>query len=138
MWNVASTPTDLEKPMVQDGDAADNKLLDSTSITRLELCGCFKIARGQRMKKMILQTGRIDEDPNTYFAQDDEVVHDQDTAEEGQLEDSTRDSKQLLALDEERVTTDPKTNTRMIDWKDPSIQNTSGSWKSVAATKDIG
>ncbi|GKB08672.1 hypothetical protein Tco_0836984, partial [Tanacetum coccineum] len=33
--------------------------------------------------------GRIDEDPNMYFAQDDEVVHDQDTAEEGQLEDST-------------------------------------------------
>ncbi|GJR75525.1 hypothetical protein Tco_0087890 [Tanacetum coccineum] len=31
--------------------------------------------------------GRIDEDPNTYFAQDDEVVHDQDTAKEGQLED---------------------------------------------------
>ncbi|GKG52530.1 hypothetical protein Tco_0547405, partial [Tanacetum coccineum] len=26
---------------------------------------------------------------NTYFAQDDEVVHDQDTAEEGQPEDST-------------------------------------------------
>ncbi|GJZ79484.1 hypothetical protein Tco_0644321 [Tanacetum coccineum] len=33
--------------------------------------------------------GRIDEDPNTYFAQDDEVVHDQDTAAERQLEDST-------------------------------------------------
>ncbi|GJY19248.1 ribonuclease H-like domain-containing protein [Tanacetum coccineum] len=32
---------------------------------------------------------RIDEDPNTYFAQDDEVVHDQDTAAERQLEDST-------------------------------------------------
>ncbi|GJV94898.1 hypothetical protein Tco_1546475 [Tanacetum coccineum] len=35
----------------------------------------------------------IDEEPNTYFAQDDEVdvevVHDQDTAEEGQPEDST-------------------------------------------------
>ncbi|GKB46582.1 hypothetical protein Tco_0897335, partial [Tanacetum coccineum] len=31
----------------------------------------------------------IDEDPNTYFAQDDEVVHDQDTAEERQPEDST-------------------------------------------------
>ncbi|GKA83608.1 hypothetical protein Tco_0805203, partial [Tanacetum coccineum] len=31
----------------------------------------------------------IDEDPNTYFAQDDEVVHDQDTVEEGQPEDST-------------------------------------------------
>ncbi|GJS42974.1 hypothetical protein Tco_0568017 [Tanacetum coccineum] len=32
--------------------------------------------------------GRIYEDP-TYFVQADEVVHDQDTAEEGQLEDST-------------------------------------------------
>ncbi|GJU49376.1 hypothetical protein Tco_1218931 [Tanacetum coccineum] len=31
----------------------------------------------------------IDEDPNTYFAQDDEVVHDQDTTAERQLEDST-------------------------------------------------
>ncbi|GJV24426.1 putative reverse transcriptase domain-containing protein [Tanacetum coccineum] len=31
----------------------------------------------------------IDEDFNTYFAQDDEVVHDQDTAKEGQPEDST-------------------------------------------------
>ncbi|GJS13156.1 hypothetical protein Tco_0407628 [Tanacetum coccineum] len=31
----------------------------------------------------------IDEDLNTYFAQDDEVVHDQDTAKEGQPEDST-------------------------------------------------
>ncbi|GJZ26809.1 hypothetical protein Tco_0571062, partial [Tanacetum coccineum] len=30
----------------------------------------------------------IDEDFNTYFAQDDEVVHDQDTAKEGQPEDS--------------------------------------------------
>ncbi|GJR28466.1 hypothetical protein Tco_1104698 [Tanacetum coccineum] len=29
------------------------------------------------------------DDPNTYFAQDDEVVHAQDTVEEGQLEDST-------------------------------------------------
>ncbi|GKF67404.1 hypothetical protein Tco_0197083, partial [Tanacetum coccineum] len=33
--------------------------------------------------------GRIDEDPNTYFAQDDEVVHDQDTTEERQPEVST-------------------------------------------------
>ncbi|GJV44764.1 hypothetical protein Tco_1429300 [Tanacetum coccineum] len=33
--------------------------------------------------------GRIDEDPNTYFAQDDEVVHEQDTAAERQPEDST-------------------------------------------------
>ncbi|GJW78697.1 hypothetical protein Tco_0140379 [Tanacetum coccineum] len=31
----------------------------------------------------------IDEDFNTYFTQDDEVVHDKDTAKEGQPEDST-------------------------------------------------
>ncbi|GJW95320.1 hypothetical protein Tco_0174992 [Tanacetum coccineum] len=33
--------------------------------------------------------GRIDKDPNTYFAQDDKVVHDQDTAAKRKLEDST-------------------------------------------------
>ncbi|GKC07761.1 hypothetical protein Tco_0999371 [Tanacetum coccineum] len=33
--------------------------------------------------------GRIDEDLNTYFAQDDEVVHDQDTTKERQPKDST-------------------------------------------------
>ncbi|GJW76502.1 putative ribonuclease H-like domain-containing protein [Tanacetum coccineum] len=152
--------------------------------------------------------GRIDEDPNTYFHQDDEVDDDvvHDTAEERQPEDSTagitvstapinistaretrstagrvvygrrskearkdkgkaimtepepekkskklleqerlgleeairlqeqvdeeeraqvaRDeeiARQLLALDEERVTTDPKT-TKDIDWNDPSVQ----------------
>ncbi|GJY91212.1 hypothetical protein Tco_0506408 [Tanacetum coccineum] len=123
--------------------------------------------------------GRIDEDPNTYFAQDDEVVHDQDTAAKRQPEDSTagitisvalinirtarettstagrvvygrrskearkdkgkaimtkpeaekkaqvaRDeeiARQLLPLDEEKVTNDPKT-TKNIDWNDPSVQ----------------
>ncbi|GKB65599.1 hypothetical protein Tco_0921785 [Tanacetum coccineum] len=121
--------------------------------------------------------GRIDEDPNTYFDQDDEVVHDQDTAAERQLEDSTagitvstapinvstarethstagrvvygrrskgleeairlqkevdeeekaqiaRDeeiSRQLLAVDEERVTTETKT-TKDIACNDPSVQ----------------
>ncbi|GKB72597.1 hypothetical protein Tco_0934009 [Tanacetum coccineum] len=106
----------------------------------------------------------IDEDLNTYFAQDDEVVHDQDTAKEGQPEDSTAElymaeeskklleqerlgleeairlqkqvdeeekaqiardeeiARQLLALDEERVTTETKT-TKDIDWNDPSVQN---------------
>ncbi|GKC89594.1 hypothetical protein Tco_1150243, partial [Tanacetum coccineum] len=132
--------------------------------------------------------GRIDEDPNTYFHQDDEVddevdddvVH--DTTEERQPEDSiavitvstapinistaretrttagrvvygrrskearkdkgkaimtelepekksmkaqkARDeeiARQLLALDEERVTTETKT-TKDIDWNDPSVQ----------------
>ncbi|GKF38699.1 hypothetical protein Tco_0118760, partial [Tanacetum coccineum] len=33
--------------------------------------------------------GRIDEDLHTYFAQDDKVIHDQDTAKEGQPKDST-------------------------------------------------
>ncbi|GKC43552.1 hypothetical protein Tco_1061274, partial [Tanacetum coccineum] len=116
----------------------------------------------------------IDEDPNTYFAQDDEVVHDQYTAAERQPEDSTagitvstapinisiarethstagrvvygrmskearkdkeqvdeeeraqvaRDEeilRQLLVLDEERVTTETKT-TKDIYWNDPSVQ----------------
>ncbi|GJT18567.1 putative ribonuclease H-like domain-containing protein [Tanacetum coccineum] len=123
----------------------------------------------------------IDEEPNTYFAQDDEVdvdvVHDQDTTEVRQPKDSTagitvstapisfstaresystagrvygrrkrqgleeairlqqevdeeekaqiaRDeeiARQLLELDEERVTTETKT-TKDIDWNDPSIQ----------------
>ncbi|GJY65373.1 hypothetical protein Tco_0467611 [Tanacetum coccineum] len=111
--------------------------------------------------------GRIDEDPNTYFHQDDEVDDDvvHDTAEERQPEDSTagikistapindntvseslstaeeairlqeqvdeeeraqkaRDeeiARQLLALDEERATSEPKT-TKDIDWNDPSVQ----------------
>ncbi|GJV22202.1 reverse transcriptase [Tanacetum coccineum] len=43
--------------------------------------------------KKLETTGRkisvIDEDLNTYFAQDDEVFHDQDTAKERQPEDST-------------------------------------------------
>ncbi|GJX14442.1 hypothetical protein Tco_0206200 [Tanacetum coccineum] len=64
----------------------------------------------------------IDKDPNTYFAQDDEVVHDKDTAEEGQPEDShCLIARQLLVLDEERVTTKTKT-TKDIDWNDPSVQ----------------
>ncbi|GKC63491.1 hypothetical protein Tco_1096089, partial [Tanacetum coccineum] len=39
--------------------------------------------------KQLESKGRIDEDLNTYFAQDDEVVHDPDTAKGGQPEDST-------------------------------------------------
>ncbi|GJV03142.1 hypothetical protein Tco_1336711 [Tanacetum coccineum] len=39
--------------------------------------------------KLILRIKKIDKDLNTYFAQDDEVVHDQDTAKGGQPEDST-------------------------------------------------
>ncbi|GJX15071.1 ribonuclease H-like domain-containing protein [Tanacetum coccineum] len=118
----------------------------------------------------------IDEDPNTYFAQDDEVVHDQYTYCRKTTEDSNdvkrqgrikgfkyliepdleksqediwnkrdrfieafslqehvdeeeraqvaRDEeilRQLLVLDEERVTTETKT-TKDIYWNDPSVQ----------------
>ncbi|GJT20203.1 hypothetical protein Tco_0878909 [Tanacetum coccineum] len=116
--------------------------------------------------------GRIDEDLNTYFAQDDEVVHDQDIIAKEVTRNSTRVftvsnwplinlvlarethstadrvvygrrnketrkdkgkanqsqiardeeiARQLLALDEERVTTETKT-TKDIDWNDPSVQ----------------
>ncbi|GKF64379.1 hypothetical protein Tco_0187827, partial [Tanacetum coccineum] len=134
--------------------------------------------------------GKIDEDPNTYFHQDDEVdddvVHDtagievstapinDNTAseslstasketrkykgkaimtepepekkanklleqerlgleeairlqeqvvkeEKAQIARDKEIARQLLALDEERVTTDPKT-TKDIDWNDPSVQ----------------
>ncbi|GJT73906.1 hypothetical protein Tco_1033192 [Tanacetum coccineum] len=44
----------------------------------------------------------IDEDLNTYFAQDDEVVHDQDTAKEGQPEDKPEKKSKKL-LEQERL-----------------------------------
>ncbi|GJV54913.1 hypothetical protein Tco_1455918 [Tanacetum coccineum] len=68
----------------------------STGITKLELQ--FKTGKARKRARVVLsedeeddssKQGRINEDPNTYFAQDDEVVHDQDTAAERQLEDST-------------------------------------------------
>ncbi|GKC65053.1 hypothetical protein Tco_1097651, partial [Tanacetum coccineum] len=113
--------------------------------------------------------GRIDEDPNTYFHQDDEVdddvVHDtvgketrkykgkaimtkpepekkskklleqerlgleevirlQEQVDEEERAQIARDeeiARQLLALDEERATSEPKT-TKDIDWNDPSVQ----------------
>ncbi|GJT08248.1 hypothetical protein Tco_0842710 [Tanacetum coccineum] len=41
------------------------------------------------LHSLSLFSGLRNEDPNIYFAQDDEVVHDQDTVAERQLEDST-------------------------------------------------
>ncbi|GJX23077.1 hypothetical protein Tco_0227522 [Tanacetum coccineum] len=46
---------------------------------------------------------QVDEDERAQVARDEEIA------------------RQLLALDEERVTTDPKT-TKDIDWNDPSVQ----------------
>ncbi|GJY93900.1 hypothetical protein Tco_0509682 [Tanacetum coccineum] len=56
---------------------------------RIERIGELKKQPERCVKNRHSGKGRIDEDPNTYFAQDDEVVHDQDTAEEGQPEDSS-------------------------------------------------
>ncbi|GJV46159.1 hypothetical protein Tco_1430695 [Tanacetum coccineum] len=47
---------------------------------------------------------QVDEEERAQVARDEEIA------------------RQLLALDEERVTTDPKT-TKDIDWNDPSVQN---------------
>ncbi|GKA91359.1 hypothetical protein Tco_0813229, partial [Tanacetum coccineum] len=182
--------TKLSKSIrVLEDDLKRTKQTYSVTFTKLIL----------RFKKLESK-GRIDEDPNTYFHQDDEVDDDvvHDTAEERQPEDSTagieistapindniaseslgttgketrkdkgkaimtepepekkskklleqerlgleeairlqeqvdeeeraqkaRDeeiARQLLALDEERVTTETKT-TKDIDWNDPSVQ----------------
>ncbi|GJT42613.1 putative ribonuclease H-like domain-containing protein [Tanacetum coccineum] len=55
----------------------------------------------------------IDEDLNTYFAQDDEVVHDQDTAKEGQPEDCesvyVRRSKEARKDQEKAIMTEQST-----------------------------
>ncbi|GKF09214.1 hypothetical protein Tco_0043438, partial [Tanacetum coccineum] len=213
-----------ERIRVLEDDLKRTKQTYSTAFTKLilkikKLESKVKTGKARKRARVVLsedeeddssKQGRkisdIDEDPNTYFAQDHEVVHDQDTAEEGQLEDSTagitvstapinisidrethsttgrvvydRRSKEarkdkgkaimtepetekkskklleqerlgleeairlqeqvnkeeraqiaryeeiarhLLALDEERVTIEPKT-TKNIDWNDPSVQ----------------
>ncbi|GJU13991.1 hypothetical protein Tco_1136387 [Tanacetum coccineum] len=172
-----------ERIGVLEDDLKRTKQTYSAAFTKLIL----------RIKKLESK-GRIDEDPNTYFHQDDEVDDDivHDTAEERQLEDSTvgieisttpindyiaseslstdgkeirkykgkaimtepepekkskklleqerlgleeairlqeqvdeeeraQIARQLLALDEERATSKPKT-TKDIDWNDPSVQ----------------
>ncbi|GJT93794.1 hypothetical protein Tco_1082639 [Tanacetum coccineum] len=55
------------------------------------------------LEKAIKLQEKIDEDERAQVARDKEIA------------------RQLLALDEERVTTDPKT-TKDIDWNDPSVQ----------------
>ncbi|GJX76963.1 hypothetical protein Tco_0323774 [Tanacetum coccineum] len=65
-----------ERIGVLEDDLKKTKQTYKSALTKLIL----------RIKKKISD---IDEDPNTYFAQDGEVVHDKDTAEEGQPEDNT-------------------------------------------------
>ncbi|GJX45752.1 hypothetical protein Tco_0262428 [Tanacetum coccineum] len=207
-----------ERIRVLEDDLKRTKKTYSAAFTKLilrikKLESKVKTGKARKRARVVLsedeeddssKQGRIDEDPNTYFHQDDDVVH--DTAEERQPEDSTagitvstapinistaretrstagrvvygrrskearkdkgkaimtepepekkskklleqerlgleeairlqeqvdkeeraqiaRDeeiARQLLALDEERVTTETKT-TKDIDWNDPSVQ----------------
>ncbi|GJZ82639.1 hypothetical protein Tco_0647812 [Tanacetum coccineum] len=55
------------------------------------------------LKEAIRLQEQVDEEERAQVARDEEIA------------------RQLLALDEERVTTDPKT-TKDIDWNDPSVQ----------------
>ncbi|GKA60109.1 hypothetical protein Tco_0759422 [Tanacetum coccineum] len=70
-----------ERIRVLEDDLKKTKQTYNSAFTKL-------ILRIKKLEFKGRKLSEIDEDPNTYFAQDDEVVHDQDTAEEGQLEDS--------------------------------------------------
>ncbi|GJR30465.1 hypothetical protein Tco_1106697 [Tanacetum coccineum] len=84
------------KSIKQTYNAAFTKL-----ILRIKKLECkVKTGKARKRARVVLsedeeddssKQGRIDEDPNTYFHQDDEVVDDvvHDTAEERQPEDST-------------------------------------------------
>ncbi|GJV44277.1 hypothetical protein Tco_1428813 [Tanacetum coccineum] len=97
-------PSPNESPLHSLGDdLKKTKHTYSSAFTKLilrikKLEATVKTGKARKRARVVLsedeeddssKQGRIDEDPNTYFAQNDEVVHDQDTAEEGQLEDST-------------------------------------------------
>ncbi|GJT99102.1 putative ribonuclease H-like domain-containing protein [Tanacetum coccineum] len=92
-----------ERIGVLEDDLKKTKQTYSSAFTKLilrikKLESKVKTGKARKRARVVLsedeeddssKQGRIDEDPNTYFAQDDEVVHDQDTAAERQLEDST-------------------------------------------------
>ncbi|GJR34465.1 hypothetical protein Tco_1210149 [Tanacetum coccineum] len=92
-----------ERIGVLEDDLKRTKQTYSTAFTKLilrikKLESKVKTGKARKRARVVLsedeeddssKQGRIDEDPNTYFAQEDEVVHAQDTAEEGQLKDST-------------------------------------------------
>ncbi|GJZ36051.1 putative ribonuclease H-like domain-containing protein [Tanacetum coccineum] len=92
-----------ERIGVLEDDLKKTKQTYSSAFTKLilrikKLETTVKTGKARKRARVVLsedeeddssKQGRIDEDLNTYFAQDDEVVHDQDTAKEGQPEDST-------------------------------------------------
>ncbi|GJS44116.1 retrovirus-related pol polyprotein from transposon TNT 1-94 [Tanacetum coccineum] len=175
-----------ERIEVLEDDLKKTKQTYSSAFTKLilrikKLESKVKTGKARKRARIVLsedeeddssKQGRIDEDLNTYFAQDDEVVHDQDIIAKEVTRNSTRVftvsnwplinlvlarethstalrvvygrrnketrkdkgkanqsqiardeeiARQLLALDEERVTTETKT-TKDIDWNDPSVQ----------------
>ncbi|GKG00986.1 hypothetical protein Tco_0305691, partial [Tanacetum coccineum] len=74
-------------------NSAFTKLIYNSAFTKLilrikKLEATVKTRKARKRARVVLsedeeddssKQGRIDEDPNTYFAQNDEVVHDQDT-----------------------------------------------------------
>ncbi|GJV67881.1 hypothetical protein Tco_1483390 [Tanacetum coccineum] len=92
-----------ERIGVLEDDLMKTKQTYSSAFTKLilrikKLETTVKTGKARKRARVVLsedeeddssKQGRIDEDLNTYFAQDDEVVHDQDTAKGGQPEDST-------------------------------------------------
>ncbi|GJS76943.1 DNA helicase [Tanacetum coccineum] len=92
-----------ERIGVLEDDLKKTKQTYSSAFTKLilkikKLESKVKTGKARKRARVVLSEdeeddsskhGRINEDPNTYFAQDDEVVHDQDTAAERQLKDST-------------------------------------------------
>ncbi|GJZ63623.1 hypothetical protein Tco_0620044 [Tanacetum coccineum] len=92
-----------ERIGVLEDDLKKTKQTYSSAFTKLilkikKLESKVKTRKARKRARIVLsedeeddssKQGRIDEDLNTYFAQDDEVVHDQDTAKEGHPEDST-------------------------------------------------
>ncbi|GJV44765.1 retrovirus-related pol polyprotein from transposon TNT 1-94 [Tanacetum coccineum] len=102
-YHVPSPNESLMMIGVLEDDLKRTKQTYSAAFTKLilrikKLESKVKTGKARKRARVVLskdeeddssKQGRIDEDLNTYFAQDDEVVHDQDTAKEGQLEDST-------------------------------------------------
>ncbi|GJZ94369.1 hypothetical protein Tco_0666572 [Tanacetum coccineum] len=94
-----------ERIRVLEDDLKRTKQTYSAAFTKLilkikKLESKVKTGKARKRARVVLsedeeddssKQGRIDEDPNTYFHQDDEVVDDvvHDTAEERQLKDST-------------------------------------------------
>ncbi|GJW20377.1 hypothetical protein Tco_0030999 [Tanacetum coccineum] len=104
-----------ERIEVLEDDLKKTKQTYSSAFTKLIL----------RIKKLESK-GRIDEDLNTYFAQDDEVVHDQDTAKRGQPEDSTSERSKETRKDKGKaIMTEPepvRKSKKLLEQERPGLE----------------